>query len=238
MNFQSFTNEEYIPAFTYKSTRTAFVSKVFSIVQAQLLATAVIVLILQSSMHLQVVAEALVLPAFIAGLASSLILALSREYARKTPHNYILLAIFTVSESLLVNMILYQYSFETISKALLTTALLVGAIGYAANKSNYDLTNSRFFAYAALLHLVIVLFSMFIMRIDQIFMAYVGALMFCGYIYLDLQLIMGDKTRMFGVDDYVQASINIYIDIIGLFVKLVQIFGQDDKKKKKQNEKR
>lgn len=233
MDFTSFVNEEYAPAFSYKSTRLTFVNKVFSIVGVQLLATAIIVLFLQSSLQLKAISDALVLPSFIAGIICSLILSFSRETARKVPHNYILLGVFTLSESIMVNTILYQYSLETISNAFLLTALLVGAIAYAAKNANYDMTNSRFFVYATMLHLAIVLLSAFIMRIDHILMAYISAAMFCGYLYFDLQLLMGDKTRMFSVDDYVSASINIYIDIIGLFIKLVQILGDNDKKKKK-----
>ena len=238
MNYTSFSFENYTPTFTYKSTRTTFVNKVFSIVGVQLLITAITILVLQSSVHFQALSEALALPAFILALGSSLVLAFSRELARKTPHNYILLAVFTFSEALIVNTILYHYSLETISKAFLTTALLVGSIAYAAKNADYDMTSSKFFTYAALLHLVIVLISAFIMRIDHIIMAYIGAAMFCAYLYFDLQLLMGDKAKMISVDDYVFASINIYVDVIGLFVNMVQILGEYERKKKREERRR
>jgi len=233
MNFTGFANEGYTPAFTYKSVRERFVNKVFSIVGVQLLITALIVITMQSFVTLEVLSNILLLPSAVVATICSLILVFSRDLARKSPHNYILLGVFTVCESILVNSILYMYSLETITKAFFTTALLIAAIGFAAKNADYDMTNSKFFMYAGLFHLVILVFSLFIMRIDHILMAYLGAVMFSAYLYFDLQLLMGDRSKMVTVDDYIFASINIYIDVIQIFIKLVQIFGENDKKEKK-----
>lgn len=55
-----------------------------------------------------------------------------------------------------------------------------------------------------------------------------GALLFSGYIVLDTQLIIGGKNaRMkIGIDDYCLAALNIYIDIIQLFVYILELFGE------------
>ena len=73
-------------------------------------------------------------------------------------------------------------------------------------------------------HLILVLLSSFVMRLDYVIFSYIGALIFCCYLYFDLQLLMGDRSKAISIDDYIFASINIYVDIIGLFIKLVQIF--------------
>jgi len=238
MNATTFPSDDYTPIFNNKSTRSAFIGKVFSIVQAQLLFTAAAVIVMQNIGIFSRLAEYLLLPAAIVGIGSALALTFSRSLARTTPHNYILLGAFTLAESILVNSTLSVYSLETISHAFFATALLVGAVYVAAKKSNFDITNSRFFTYVAMFHLAVVLLSAFIMRIDQILMAYVGALMFCAYLYFDLQLLMGDRAKAVSIDDYIFASINIYVDIVGLFVKLVQIFGEQERKKKEQEQRR
>merc|ERR1712032_1809081 len=58
-------------------------------------------------------------------------------------------------------------------------------------------------------------------------MAGFGAILFSFYIVYDTQLICGGKhsKHAFGVDDYVFAALNIYLDIINLFLYLLQLFG-------------
>jgi FtsH-binding integral membrane protein len=48
------------------------------------------------------------------------------------------------------------------------------------------------------------------------------------YILVDTQLIMGgQKGRVkLSLDDYISGAIMLYIDIIGLFIKLLQILGK------------
>ena len=54
-----------------------------------------------------------------------------------------------------------------------------------------------------------------------------GAMLFSMYIVYDTQLIMGGKSRQFqySLDDYCIAALNIYVDIIQLFLYLLQLFG-------------
>ena len=54
-----------------------------------------------------------------------------------------------------------------------------------------------------------------------------GCLLFSCYIVYDTQLIVGGqhKKHQFGVDDYVFAALNIYLDIINLFVYLLRLLN-------------
>merc|ERR1719213_626827 len=54
-----------------------------------------------------------------------------------------------------------------------------------------------------------------------------GALVFSGYIVYDTQLIVGGKHRayQFGLDDYVVACLNIYLDIVNLFLIILSCGG-------------
>ncbi len=46
-------------------------------------------------------------------------------------------------------------------------------------------------------------------------------------------MLMGNGSVKISVDDYVFASINIYTDIIMLFLKIVEFLGDSDRKKKR-----
>jgi len=54
------------------------------------------------------------------------------------------------------------------------------------------------------------------------------ALLFCAgcmmegfYLIWDIQMICGQKRGKFGIDDYIRASLNLYIDIIRIFIKIL-----------------
>ena len=51
--------------------------------------------------------------------------------------------------------------------------------------------------------------------------SWIGTLLFCGFIVVDTQMIM-DKL---GYDDYIIASIELYLDILNLFLFILRILG-------------
>jgi len=55
--------------------------------------------------------------------------------------------------------------------------------------------------------------------------AAVAAVLFSLYLIYDLQLIMGGKTLELSPDDYVAASLSIYLDVINIFLALLTIIG-------------
>lgn len=46
------------------------------------------------------------------------------------------------------------------------------------------------------------------------------------YILVDTHMIMGGKNKELSLDDYVLGSIILYVDIISLFLKILQILGK------------
>merc|ERR1719188_1974178 len=54
-----------------------------------------------------------------------------------------------------------------------------------------------------------------------------GVLLFTFYIIYDTQLIVGGTDRrQFGIDDYAFAALSLYLDIINLFLYILQLFGE------------
>lgn len=60
--------------------------------------------------------------------------------------------------------------------------------------------------------------------------SFIGACLFGGYLIYDVQTLMiGDKNVTYGPDDYILATINIYLDIINLFLYILRILGERDR---------
>lgn len=75
------------------------------------------------------------------------------------------------------------------------------------------------------------LFNIFVFRSPFVnsLMAFVVAAIYCGYILVDTQLILGGKNKELTLDNHILGAVILYVDIIGLFLKLLQLLG--DKKK-------
>ena len=64
------------------------------------------------------------------------------------------------------------------------------------------------------------------MRVYRYFViAIVAAILFTVFLIYDLQLIMGKGKYSISPDEYVFASINIYLDIVQIFLNILQIVG-------------
>ena len=64
--------------------------------------------------------------------------------------------------------------------------------------------------------------STFIMNLYCIIFAVIYSI----YILIDTQLILGGRSTQLTLDNYVFGAVILYIDIIGLFLKLLRLFGE------------
>ena len=55
--------------------------------------------------------------------------------------------------------------------------------------------------------------------------AFAFACIYCAYLLIDTQLILGGKHKNLSLDNYVLGAVILYIDIIGLFLELLRILG-------------
>lgn len=56
-------------------------------------------------------------------------------------------------------------------------------------------------------------------------LALIGVILFSIYIIYDTQLIIGNKSEMIEVDDYILGAFMLYTDIINLFIELLKIIS-------------
>merc|ERR1719215_1816451 len=146
---------------------------------------------------------------------------------RKFPTNYMLLAGFTITEGLLVGIVCSFYTMASILLAVVATAFLVGGLTVYAMCTETDFTDMGGYLFAGLL--VLMIFGIFVMFFPYPFMHKVycclGILVFSFYLIHDTQMITGQGEIQLGVDEYVFGALQLYIDIIQLFLYILQLLG-------------
>jgi len=215
--------------------RHGFIKKVFTIVAAQLALTALIALPFQI-FHNEAVqflgGGGSVLVWIVLAVTFGLMCYMScyPQVGRKYPTNYLILGGITVGFGILTGIITLQYTAVSVIMVAATTAAITAGLTFFAMQTKYDFTGFGPYLFAACLGLMIFGFILmfFHSQIARTIYSVCGAILFSFYIIYDVQLIVGgnNKKHEFGVDDYVFAAINLYVDIINLFLYLLELFGE------------
>merc|ERR1711959_29132 len=215
--------------FMEREIRQGFIRKVFSILAVQLLVTLGCAIGFASSAPLKSYLTQNAWPFYIAfpALIGSMVgLACCGDLHRRFPHNYALLGVFTLAESYLVGVTTLMYDTETVLMAVAITAGITVVLTLFAFQTKYDFTTAGGFLLSALLALfsfsIIMMFLPF-SKIAHVAFASLGALLFSCYLVYDIQIMMDGKRMQISPDDYVLAALNLYLDIINLFIYILQI---------------
>ena len=222
-----------------KNIRASFIRKVYGVLSFQLVITSLFIsLSLFPSVKLFILKNINIFYIFhiisiIASLITILLLVCSKNLAKTVPTNYILLTIFTVSESFTILMFCIQYQPESIVIAVfLTTGLVVGLSFYACyTNTNFTYLGGVLFAGLCILNIAGLLIFLFGKNyVNDIIYSSISLLIFSLYLIYDTQLIYGKFGVEYKIDDYIIAAINIYLDIINLFIQILKIIGKKNNK--------
>lgn len=216
--------------------RLGFVRKVYGILTVQLLLTvAVAAPIASFEQKLIRDHQWLLWTSLAVTLITICAMSCCQSLARSFPTNYILLFIFTAFEGVLVGFVCAEYSWKSVVLALSVTAVIFLGMTAFAFCTKTDFTGCGPFLFVALLSLTSMGFCMLILRacgvhVEMMMLVYdaIGVLIFSFYIVFDTQLILGcygGHANEFSLDDYVFAALNLYLDIINLFLHLLSLFG-------------
>merc|ERR1711920_892435 len=148
----------------------------------------------------------------------------------------ILLAVFTVAEAVMIGFISAQYTQESVIMVLCITAVVVFGLTLFACQTSINFTGPGAYLFAAVLVLLGFDFMLSIASLLgatgpafhglRLVYAAAGALIFSMFLVYDTQLIIGGKHKhQFGTDDYTTAALNLFLDIVQLFLFLLQLFG-------------
>jgi len=204
-----------------KGVRMAFIRKVYGLLTVQLLLTIIVASLCMFTPPIKEFIHTNDWMMFVAMFSSiGLIIALHIK-RKETPTNFILLAAFTVVEAYTVGVIVTYYSQAIVLQALLLTlAVLVGLTLYTfQTKRDYSAMHSGLFAGLCILLLGGILQLFFHSTIFELVISIGGALLFCLFIVFDTQMLM----QTLSPEEYILATINLYLDIINLFLYILRI---------------
>lgn len=148
---------------------------------------------------------------------------------RQVPLNFIALGLFTVAEGLMLGSVAACFNAEAVLWAIGATALVSFALSLFAFQSKWDFTMLN----GSLWVLCWTLFSFAllcaILRSQYVYIVYacLGTLVFSLYLVFDTQLIIGGKHKKYELspEEYVFAALSLYLDIVSLFLLLLQLIG-------------
>ena len=152
------------------------------------------------------------------------------------PYNYVYLFTFTISYDYIICEQTCKYTPITVMMALILTFITVATLTLYAKHSKKDFTilGGTFFVSMNLF----VIGNMITYIIGAQYSSYVVicccCIVFSTYIIYDTQLIIGDGGERFSEEDYILATMCLYIDIINLFVQILKLIAKamDDEKNK------
>lgn len=216
--------------FDDKSIRAGFIRRVYSILSIQLLVTLGFVCLMVLHDDVRNFAhrnsQLMIIP-MVGTIVLVCIIACCENARRSSPTNIILLSIFTLFESILVGFISSVYKPKIVLLAVGLTAAIVIGLTIFAFQTKYDFTVCGGF-----LCIVLIIFTLgsligalfFRSDFGSFIIACFGAGIFAIYIVYDTQLMMGgDHKYSISPEEYIFAALNLYMDIIQLFLYLLRI---------------
>jgi len=138
--------------------------------------------------------------------------------------------IFTVACSCMVGMSVLSYAPKIVFMAVITTMVIVWIVNgysYMCARQNKDLSFLEPLLGSALIMLIVVGILNFFIKSNLLesLITIFGVMLFTGFLLFDLNRLyeQGDQNNL---DDPMLAAVNIYLDIINLFLYLLELYNE------------
>jgi FtsH-binding integral membrane protein len=148
--------------------------------------------------------------------------------ARTVPTNYILLFLFTASESIIISFLISAINDpKIIAIAAISTIVVTSVLTIYACTTKTDFTFLSGILFVSLSLLVVLgFFYIWMPEPLKLLYCFLGLILYSVYLIYDTQLVMGKFGLEYSIDDYIIASLNIYIDIIQIFLYILTILSK------------
>jgi protein lifeguard len=166
--------------------------------------------------------------AFVVMIITLLSMACCEGVRRKTPMNFIFLGIFTIAQSFMLATVSASYKSNEVVLAVAITAGICFALTLFAFQTKWDFTVMGGILFVAAIILLVFGFVAMIWpgKIITMLYASAGALIFSVYLIYDTQMMMGGKHKYsISPEEYVFAALNLYLDIVNIFLYILTIIG-------------
>ena len=164
---------------------------------------------------------------------------------REAPMKWQLLALFTLGESVAVGFISSFYQFSAVLAAMGATAVAattVSAYTILNKNSKYDLSQwGAGLSSAGMIFLMFILINLLeqygiiptgFLPMRDAWMSFAGAVLFSFYLAYHTKLIVAGKYSKYQINekDYVFGAMSLYNDIINMFIYILRLIGEDQRK--------
>ncbi|KAF7227598.1 glutamate receptor, ionotropic, N-methyl D-aspartate-associated protein 1b (glutamate binding) [Nothobranchius furzeri] len=224
-------NQDFDFGLDNKSIRRAFIRKVYLVLTAQLMVTFGFVAVFTFVDQVKGFVIRNTWTYFLSyGIffVSVCVISCCGNVRRRHPWNLVALSILTLSMSYMVGVIASFHNTESVIIAVGITAVVCFSVIIFSMQTKYDFTS----CYGVLFVCLIVLFIFSILciifqnMILNIVYAGLGALLFTVFLAVDTQLLLGNKELSLSPEEYVFAALNLYTDIINIFLYILAIIGR------------
>ncbi|KAG7273704.1 hypothetical protein CRUP_003532 [Coryphaenoides rupestris] len=147
-------------------------------------------------------------------LVLSIVLSCCGNLRRRVPLNFMALGLFTMAEGAMLGSLAVFFNAEAVLWAIGATAL-------------WDFTAARGSLWAFCWTLVAFALLCGIMRSQYLYIVYacLGTLLFSCYLVVDTQMMLGKNKYSLSPEEYVFAALNLYVDIVTLFLLLLNLIS-------------
>lgn len=225
--------------FATRDSRMGFVRKVYSIFSAQMICTIGITAIIMNSSNLQQFLfqnfKMFMITSYLLSTAVIVALCSNPNLRYKSPINFVLLGIHTILQSISVGIFSSAVNPRLVCLGTMHTLgafLAITLYSFQPNEK-LDLTPFGNVLLTSSASLFIGLFLNFYLKmpiLDNIISAGL-AVLFASFLAYDTQKIVGGKhhKHSYSPKEYILAALNLYQDVINLFIQLVNILMKLDK---------
>lgn len=138
----------------------------------------------------------------------------------------ILFVVYSICNGLVLSVIFVAYELASIGTIFVATALMFAGISVVAITTKKDLTILGTIGYMGLFALIIATFIGMLFGVDYAIFSIIGLALFIGITAYDVQKIKryassGDSIANIAIF----GALNLYIDFVNIFLKLLRLFG-------------
>lgn len=217
--------------FDDRTIRHGFIRKVYGILMVQLCVTLAFIATFLYHMPTKRFVRAhpeIWWLAFAIMIVCLIVMACCGDVRRKAPQNFIFLGLFTLAESFMLGALSSNYDSDAVIMAVGITAAVCLGLTLFAFQTRWDFTMMGGILFVAVIILMVFgIVAIFVKgKIVTLVYASLGALIFSVYLIYDTQLMLGGKHKYsISPEEYIFAALNLYLDIINIFLYILTIIG-------------
>lgn len=217
-----------------KVIRQTFIRKVYAILMTQLFVTVAIVCLFTFCQPVRFYIQThpgLYSASYLMFFATYIALTCCGDLRRQFPWNIILLVLFTLSMAFMMGFMSSFYNTKSVILCLGITSLVCFSVTVFSFQSKIDVTSCQGVLFSLCMVMLLCAITISIVvpfgYVPWLHATYavLGAILFTLFLAFDTQMLLGNKRYAISPEEYIFATLSIYLDIIYLFSFLLQIFG-------------